>query len=257
MDVFSGAANFPSSHLFNYSGGTGEVKRSRRILRGVAAHEAQLYSQHPNGSSTINGTSGAGIMADATTTPFGWERTALAVEKVKDRLWRAAAALRQAGVAYAVAGGNAVAEWVGRVDEAAVRNTRDVDILIRRTDLERAKTALEAAGFVYYRVLDVDMFLDGPNGRPKDAVHVLYAGEKVQPDYVTPAPDVADSAPGAHFQVVSLVALVQMKLNSFRLKDQVHLLDMIGVGLIDGSWPQRLPPELAARLQQLLDNPDG
>jgi hypothetical protein len=57
--------------------------------------------------------------------------------------------------------------------------------------------------------------------------------------------------------VVSLDALVQMKLNSNRLKDRVHLLDLIGVGLVDGSWPQRLPAQLAPRLQHLLDNPDG
>ena len=196
-------------------------------------------------------------MADLALAPFGWERTALAVEKVKDRLRRATAALGQAGVPYAVAGGNAVAEWVGRVDEAAVRNTQDVDILIRRADLDAVKTAMEAAGFVYGHLLDVDMFLDGPNGRPRDAVHVHFAREKVRPDYVTTAPDVTESEPAAQFQVVSLDALVQMKLNSFRLKDRVHLLDLIGVGLVDETWPARLPPELAARLQQLLDNPDG
>jgi hypothetical protein len=32
---------------------------------------------------------------------------------------------------------------------------------------------------------------------------------------------------------------------------------MIGVGLIDGSWVKRFPPELAARLQVLLDDPKG
>lgn len=196
-------------------------------------------------------------MADPAVALSGWERTALAVEKVKDRLRRASAALGQAGVPYAVVGGNAVAEWVGRVDEAAVRNTQDVDILIRRTDFEAAKTAMTAAGFVYCRTLDVDMFLDGPQGRPKDAVHILFAAEKVQPDQVTPAPDVAESEPAAQFQVVALDALVQMKLNSFRLKDRVHLLDMIGVGLVDQTWPARLPQELAARLQTLLDNPDA
>ena len=51
-----------------------------------------------------------------------------AVEKVRQRLLRAASALEQAGVPYAVVGGNAVAAWVSRVDEAAVRNTQDVDI---------------------------------------------------------------------------------------------------------------------------------
>jgi hypothetical protein len=196
-------------------------------------------------------------MADSAVVPFGWERTALAVEKVKERLRRASAALGQAGVGYAVVGGNAVAEWVGRVDEAAVRNTRDVDILIRRADFEAAKTALEAAGFVYCQSQDLDMFLDGVDGRGKDAIHVLFAGEKVRPDHATPAPDVVSSEPAARFQVLALDALVQMKLNSFRLKDRVHLLDLIGVGLIDQTWPARVPPDLAPRLQQLLDNPDG
>jgi len=48
-----------------------------------------------------------------------------------------------------------------------------------------------------------------------------------------------------------------MKLTSFRRKDQVHLQDMMGVGLIDASWPDRFPPELAARLRELLNDPHG
>ena len=55
---------------------------------------------------------------------------------------------------YAVVGGNAVAEWVGRVDKAAVRFTQDVDILLRREDLPLAVTALEQAGFDFRRELD-------------------------------------------------------------------------------------------------------
>src|SRR5947208_15735460 len=81
-----------------------------------------------------------------------WDRMIRAVEKVRDRLRRAVAALNKAGVPYAVAGGNAVAAWVSRVDEAAVRNTRDVDILLRRADLAAAKVALAGAGFVYRHV---------------------------------------------------------------------------------------------------------
>lgn len=83
--------------------------------------------------------------------PVSWERMIRAVEKVRERMMRAVAALEKAGVPYAVAGGNAVAAWVSRVDEAAVRNTQDVDILLRRSDLEAAKGALFAAGFVYRR----------------------------------------------------------------------------------------------------------
>ncbi|MFM8187974.1 MAG: hypothetical protein ACKN85_05770 [Pirellula sp.] len=48
-----------------------------------------------------------------------------------------------------------------------------------------------------------------------------------------------------------------MKLTSFRRKDQVHILDMISLGLIDSTWVQKYSPVLAARLQQLLDDPDG
>ena len=66
------------------------------------------------------------------TGPISWERMIRAVEKVRARLDRAVAALEGAGIPYAVAGGNAVAAWVSRVDEAAVRNTQDVDILLRR-----------------------------------------------------------------------------------------------------------------------------
>src|SRR5437763_6090385 len=191
-------------------------------------------------------------MADGMVTPIGWERALMAAEKVKERLRRATRALDDAGVKYAVVGGNAVAEWVGRVDEDAVRNTRDVDILIRRADLPAAKAALEPAGFVYCQSFGVDMFLDGPEGRPTSAVHLLFAGEPVRINDPAIAPDIADSERGPEFRVVSLQALVQMKLTAFRDKDRTHLRDHIGVGLLDQTWPSRLPPDLAARLQQLL-----
>jgi hypothetical protein len=181
----------------------------------------------------------------------------MAAEKVKERLRRATQALDAAGVAYAVAGGNAVAEWIARVDEDAVRNTRDVDILVRRADLPAVRTALEAAGFYYYRLMDVDMFIDGPQGKPSSAVHLLFAGERLRGTDEHSLPDLAESERALGFQVASLEALVRMKLMAFRRKDQVHLLDMIGVGLIDASWPARYSPPLAARLQQLIDDPNG
>ena len=186
-----------------------------------------------------------------------WERMVTAVEKVRDRLRRAAAALEQAQIPYAVVGGNAVAAWVSEVDESAVRNTRDVDILIRRDDLERAKEAFAKAGFIYRHVKSIDMFLDGPGTRARDAVHILFAGEKVRPDDPVPAPDVTETKATPTARVLILDALVRMKLTAFRDKDRTHLRDMIDVGLLDSSWPVRLPTELGARLQTLLDNPEG
>src|SRR5271157_3611480 len=110
----------------------------------------------------------------------GWERALMAAERVKERLRRATKALDSAGVPYAVVGGNAVAEWVARIDDEAVRNTRDVDILVRRADFAAARTALETAGFVYHYLMDVDVFIDGPQGKPSGGVHLFFAGEKVR-----------------------------------------------------------------------------
>jgi hypothetical protein len=84
-------------------------------------------------------------MAEIASGLIGWERTARAIEKVKDRLSRALSALSAAGVPYAFIGENAVAEWVGRVDETAVRNTRDVDV--RRGVIARS----QLAGLLYGR----------------------------------------------------------------------------------------------------------
>ena len=59
------------------------------------------------------------------------------------------------------------------------------------------------------------------------------------------------------FRVLDLKALVRIKLTAYRDKDRTHLRDLIDVGLIDVSWCANLPPELAARLQSLLDTPGG
>ncbi len=196
-------------------------------------------------------------MATTAYAGVSWERMSNAVEKVRQRLLRAARALEQAGVPYSVAGGNAVAAWVSRVDEAAVRNTQDVDIILRRDDLFAARNALEAAGFVYRHAANIDVFLDGPDAKARNAVHIVFAREKVHPDYAAPVPDVSESESTETFRLISLDALVRMKLTSFRDKDRVHLRDLMGVGLVDASWLERVPVSLKSRLQELLDNPEG
>ncbi len=186
-----------------------------------------------------------------------WERIERAVEKVKDRLRRVSAALEAENIPYAVVGGNAVQIWVAQVDEGAVRNTRDVDILLKRDTLPAAITALEPYGFIFQEVAGVSMFLDGPDGKPSEAVHIIFAGEKVRAEYHDAAPELHDRELVRETQTVSLEALVRMKLTSNRLKDRVHVLDMIHVGLIDATWPARFSPALAERLQFLVDNPDS
>ena len=81
-----------------------------------------------------------------------WERMSNAGDRIRERVLRAAAALDAVNIAYAVVGDNAIAAWVSRVDESAVRNTQDVDILLRRDTLEAATQALHAVGFIYRHV---------------------------------------------------------------------------------------------------------
>ncbi len=185
------------------------------------------------------------------------DRMERAVAKVRERLLRATAALNQAGVPYAVVGGNAVASWVATIDEGAVRNTRDIDLLVHRSDLPAITAALEQAGFVRDELLDIVMFRDGAEGKPSEAVHLLFAGEKTRPDHPLPAPEIQTVADPANFRVIALETLVVMKLMSNRDKDRTHLRDLIGVRLIDASLLPKLPPELADRLKQILDTPDA
>lgn len=199
----------------------------------------------------------------ATFIPVSWQRMSDAVEQVRQRLLRAAHALETAKVPYAVVGGNAVAAWVSTVDESAVRNTRDVDILLRLSDLEAATAALSAAGFVHRRLASLgqgghmDIFLDGPTAKVRDAVHIIPAGEKTTRDSPEPSPDVNESEPAEGFTLVSLPALVRMKLTAWRDKDRMHLRDLASVGLLGqpAAYPE-LSAELQTRLQHILDTPE-
>jgi len=180
-----------------------------------------------------------------------------AVERVRERLTRAATALGSRGVPYAVVGGNAVAAWVATVDEAAVRNTRDVDVLIKRADFGLAHAVLLAAGFVHRKSASIDRFIDSENSGPRDAVHIIYSDEFVRQGELAPSPGVEESVDFGPFRVINLDALVRIKLTAYRDKDRTHLRDLIDVGLVDQSWISRLPPALAPRLQSILETPLG
>jgi hypothetical protein len=185
-----------------------------------------------------------------------WERIGRSMEIVEQRLRRTVGILERAAIPYAVVGGNAVRIWVAQVDPGAVRATNDVDILIRPSDLERVKLAMQEAGYHYRQSAGLDMFVEGENESARNAVHVVLSGELVRMDDYEANPDVEPHEYGDEFRTLPLEKLVRMKLNSFRLKDRVHLLDMIQVGLIDANWCDRFPDPLRSRLQELIDNPN-
>jgi len=199
-------------------------------------------------------------LSEPTLTGLGFEVFERAVEyqsHLYDRLLRAKAALEVHGVPYGVVGGQAVAAWVSSIDPSSVRSTQDVDMLLARNDLSAAIAALKTAGFIYRHVAGLDFFQDGPNATARECVQVIFAGEKVRPEYHEPAPletEVVESERG--FKVLSLEALIRMKLTSYRLKDQVHIQDLINVDLVKADWVNRFAGPLKDRLQAILDNPD-
>jgi hypothetical protein len=182
-----------------------------------------------------------------------WEKYIMALDEVSDRLQRITGALEVAGIPYALVGGQAVALWVATKDPAAVRTTKDVDILLNRGDLGRARAAALSVGMDYFEVLGVGMFLERTDANPRRAVHLLWAGEKVTAECTLPSPTIEERVvlePGK--AVVPLSGLVRMKLLANRDQDRVHLRDLIDVGLVGRDFLRDLPADLASRLEALL-----
>ncbi len=177
----------------------------------------------------------------------------MALDDVTDRLRRITRALTAADVPYALVGRQAVALWVATKDPAAVRTTKDVDVLLRRPDLPAARAAAAEVDLDYFEVIGVGMFLERSDPNPRKAVHILWASEKVRPEYPLPSPDVDEREllePGC--AVVSLAGLVRMKVMSNRDQDRVHLRDLIDVGLVTRDVLATLPPDMGDRLDALL-----
>lgn len=182
-----------------------------------------------------------------------WERHLMALEDVTQRLERITRALDEASVPYALVGGQAVAMWVATREPAAVRTTKDVDLLLRRQDLAPARAAALSAGMEYFETMGVGMFLERDDPNPRHGVHLVWAGEKVRPEYPLPSPTIDERQMLERGKsVVSLSGLVRMKLIANRDLDRVHLRDLIDVGLIGRDELEKLPAGLADLLGTLL-----
>lgn len=185
-----------------------------------------------------------------------WKRIGESMDRVELRLRKTVSILEAASIPFAIVGGNAVRIWVAQVDPAAVRATNDVDVLIRPDDLERVKKVMAENGYIYRKAAGIDKFFEGKDDSVRSAIHVVIANRMVKANDFEPTPDVEPSEYGDGIRTLPLERLVRMKLNSFRLKDRVHLLDMIHVGLVDDGWTAKFPTPLGDRLKSLIENPD-
>ncbi len=176
----------------------------------------------------------------------------MSMERVEQRLLRVTAALDSEDIPYAVVGGNAVAAWVSRIDPGATRTTKDVDLLVNRSDLDRVSQVFHQLGFLKEDLRRLVLFVDPEEPNRKTGVHLVWAGEPVRPSYLCPAPSVDETERDPlGYRVLTIKALTRMKLTSHRDIDRVHIADLLSVGLIDNEVRNTLPPDLLDILQNI------
>jgi hypothetical protein len=155
-----------------------------------------------------------------------------------------------AGLEYRVVGGLATYLYVEEAEPDAGRLTKDIDIAVRREDIEKIAKAAEPFGLQYRHAAGVDMLVR--KGEPaRRAVHFVFTGEKVRPDYLDATPEMGPHRTIKGIRLVPLPDLIRMKLTSFRLKDQTHLKDMDEAHLITPEIEAVLPQALSERLAEV------
>lgn len=186
-------------------------------------------------------------------TTTGYSAFVMAMDRVEKRLRQVSAALDAAGIPYAVVGGNAVAAWVARIDPAATRATKDVDLLVRRSDDARIAQVMSGLGFERQDLRRLVLFIDPEEPSKRSGVHLVWADTLIRPSYACPSPSVDEAVRDPEgFALLGLSALVRMKLTSFRDIDRVHIADLAQVGLIDETVRSAMPDALQARLHEVL-----
>lgn len=166
---------------------------------------------------------------------------------------RVSKALTRLQILHAVVGGLAVAAHVKSVNPSAVRNTQNLSILLNQDDLHRVGDLLRPLGYRGRKERDRHVFAR-KGVIFEDAVRIVWAGTKVRKEYPHAAPELPLMpefiAPDG-FVCLGLTRLLTMKLTSYRLKDQVHVQDLLLAGLITKKIERALPKDLLPRLKQV------
>ena len=173
------------------------------------------------------------------------------VNQLLERMRKFHACMDRAGIPYRIIGGMATFIQIFERDPHAGRLTDDVDAAVNRSDLDAIIRAAEAAGFKYRHVAGVDMLLDAKKPKAKSAIHLVFIGEKVRPEYLETIPGSPPEKTKEGILIAPVRDLVVMKLTSFRIKDQLHIQDLDGVGLITPEIEAQLSEPLQQRLAQV------
>lgn len=161
------------------------------------------------------------------------------MNRLFDLAERVEKAFSTAGLEYRVVGGLATYLYVEEAEPDAGRLTRDIDIAVKRQDLEAIAATVKPFGLEYRHMGGVDMLVQAGENSPRRAVHLF------------PAPELGPARKIKGIRLTSLENLVRMKLTSFRLKDQTHLKDLDEAHLITPEIEAALPALLRERLLQV------
>jgi hypothetical protein len=172
------------------------------------------------------------------------------VKEIFDLAQRIEEAFAAAGLEYRVIGGLAAYLYVEEAAPDAGRLTRDIDIAVRREDLERIKQAVGPFGLQYRHAAGVDMLLQIGDPATRRGVHLVFTGEKVRQEYAEAAPELREFRRLRGIRLIPLADLVRMKLTSFRAKDEAHLKDLDEAGLITPEIEAGLSPLLREKLSR-------
>ena len=152
------------------------------------------------------------------------------------------------GLEYRIAGGLAAYLYIEEREPDAGRLTKDIDIVVRRADLQKIAKAAASFGLQHRQYAGVDMLVRPDQPSARRAIHLVFAGEKVRPEDPEPIPELGISRRIRELRLIPLASLIRMELTSFRLKDQTHLKDLDEAGLITPDAEVGLSPILAERL---------
>ena len=137
------------------------------------------------------------------------------------------------GISYELIGGLAVLVHVEEANPEYTTLTRDVDLMVCRSDLERIKEIDAKNGFRF---------------------RLVFSGERVRPEQAMPNPPIAPEKKRIHGKEIMIIPvpdLLRMKLSSYRDKDRVHVRSMDAAGLITPETEGKLSNDLLARLQHV------
>ena len=143
-------------------------------------------------------------------------------------------ALQHAGVGFEVVGGVAVNAHILASHRSRSFVTRDIHLLVNRSDLRRIAEAAESLGY-HARKMMGGYTLIRPEQELAEAIHLIFAGERSKSTQPLPHPALNPEDKhlfGITIPVAPLTDLLQMKLNSLRPKDIIHLETLDEVGLI-------------------------